>query len=35
MMLNYQMKQKGYVFRVLALKEIISNPEKYGFVFDK
>lgn len=24
-----------YVFRILALKEIISNPEKYGFVFDK
>ena len=24
-----------YVFRVLALKEIISNPEKYGFVFEK
>ncbi|TDQ23822.1 lytic transglycosylase domain-containing protein [Tenacibaculum caenipelagi] len=24
-----------YVFRVLALKEIISNPEKYGFVYDK
>lgn len=24
-----------YVFRILALKEIISNPEKYGFVFEK
>jgi membrane-bound lytic murein transglycosylase D len=24
-----------YVFRVLALKEIMSNPEKYGFVFEK
>jgi len=24
-----------YVFRILALKEIISNPEKYGFSFDK
>ncbi|CAM1349813.1 Murein transglycosylase [Tenacibaculum crassostreae] len=24
-----------YVFRILALKEIISNPEKYGFVFDQ
>jgi len=23
-----------YVFRILALKEIINNPEKYGFVFD-
>ena len=23
-----------YVFRILALKEIISNPEKYGFQFD-
>ncbi|KGL61143.1 MULTISPECIES: lytic transglycosylase domain-containing protein [unclassified Polaribacter] len=24
-----------YVFRILALKEIIKNPEKYGFVFEK
>lgn len=24
-----------YVFRILALKEILSNPEKYGFVFDQ
>lgn len=24
-----------YVFRVLALKEIMSNPKKYGFLFDK
>jgi membrane-bound lytic murein transglycosylase D len=24
-----------YVFRILALKEIISNPAKYGFIFDK
>lgn len=24
-----------YVFRIVALKEVISNPEKYGFVFDK
>ncbi len=23
-----------YVFRILALKEVISNPEKYGFIFD-
>ncbi len=23
-----------YVFRILALKEIISNPKKYGFVFE-
>lgn len=23
-----------YVFRILALKEIISNPDKYGFVYD-
>ena len=23
-----------YVFRILALKEILNNPEKYGFVFD-
>ncbi|WP_299053158.1 lytic transglycosylase domain-containing protein [uncultured Polaribacter sp.] len=24
-----------YVFRILALKEVITNPEKYGFVFKK
>ncbi|KGL63711.1 lytic transglycosylase domain-containing protein [Polaribacter sp. Hel1_85] len=24
-----------YVFRIIALKEVISNPEKYGFVFDQ
>jgi len=24
-----------YVFRILALKEVISNPSKYGFVFDQ
>ncbi|MBU3012016.1 lytic transglycosylase domain-containing protein [Polaribacter vadi] len=24
-----------YVFRILALKEIINNSEKYGFVFEK
>ena len=24
-----------YVFRILALKEVIGNPEKYGFIFDK
>jgi hypothetical protein len=24
-----------YVFRIIALKEVISNPEKYGFVFDE
>ena len=24
-----------YVFRILALKEVISNPKKYGFVFDQ
>ncbi|CAM1372084.1 Murein transglycosylase [Tenacibaculum litopenaei] len=24
-----------YIFRILALKEIMSNPAKYGFVFDK
>ncbi|MCG1036921.1 lytic transglycosylase domain-containing protein [Polaribacter sargassicola] len=23
-----------YVFRILALKEVISNPKKYGFIFD-
>lgn len=24
-----------YVFRILAVKEIIENPSKYGYVFDK
>lgn len=24
-----------YVFRIIALKEVIGNPEKYGFVFEK
>ncbi|WP_298781666.1 lytic transglycosylase domain-containing protein [uncultured Polaribacter sp.] len=24
-----------YIFRILALKEIISNPKKYGFIFDQ
>lgn len=24
-----------YVFRIIALKEIMSNPKKYGFEFDK
>jgi hypothetical protein len=24
-----------YVFRIIALKEVISNPKKYGFVFDQ
>ncbi|CAM1344084.1 lytic transglycosylase domain-containing protein [Tenacibaculum amylolyticum] len=24
-----------YVFRILALKEIMSNPKKYGFIYDK
>jgi hypothetical protein len=24
-----------YVFRIVALKEIMSNPKKYGFEFDK
>jgi hypothetical protein len=24
-----------YIFRILALKEVISNPEKYGFVIDQ
>ena len=23
-----------YVFRIIALKEVISNPEKYGFLYD-
>ena len=25
---------KRYVFRILATKEILSNPSKYGFVFE-
>ena len=24
-----------YVFRIIALKEVISNPKKYGFVYEK
>ncbi|MDP5106408.1 MAG: lytic transglycosylase domain-containing protein [Polaribacter sp.] len=24
-----------YVFRIIALKEVIGNPEKYGFVFEQ
>ncbi|MFK8061478.1 MAG: lytic transglycosylase domain-containing protein [Polaribacter sp.] len=24
-----------YVFRIIALKEVISNPKKYGFVFEQ
>jgi hypothetical protein len=24
-----------YIFRILALKEVITNPRKYGFVFDE
>ena len=24
-----------YVFRIIALKEVLSNPKKYGFIFDK
>jgi hypothetical protein len=24
-----------YIFRIIALKEIINNPEQYGFVFDQ
>ncbi len=24
-----------YVFRILALKEVMSNPKKYGFVYDQ
>jgi len=23
-----------YIFRIIALKEVISNPKKYGFIFD-
>lgn len=23
-----------YVFRIIALKEVLSNPKKYGFIFD-
>jgi hypothetical protein len=24
-----------YVFRILAVKEIMSNPQRYGFVFEE
>ena len=24
-----------YVFRIVAIKEVMSNPKKYGFIFDK
>ena len=24
-----------YVFRIIALKEVISNPKKYGFILEK
>jgi hypothetical protein len=24
-----------YVFRIVALKEVLSNPEKYGFLYDQ
>jgi len=24
-----------YIFRIIALKEVISNPKKYGFIFDQ
>jgi hypothetical protein len=24
-----------YIFRILALKEVLSNPQKYGFVYDQ
>jgi hypothetical protein len=24
-----------YIFRILALKEVLSNPKKYGFVYDQ
>ncbi|CAM1333737.1 lytic transglycosylase domain-containing protein [Tenacibaculum aestuariivivum] len=24
-----------YIFRILALKEVLSNPKKYGFVYEK
>lgn len=24
-----------YVFRIIALKEVLSNPKKYGFIFDQ
>lgn len=24
-----------YIFRILALKEILNNPEKYGFIFEQ
>lgn len=32
LLLNQETKR--YVFRILAMKEILSNPEQYGFVFE-
>ncbi len=29
------METSRYVFRIVALKEILSNPKKYGFEFDE
>lgn len=29
------METSRYVFRILALKEVLSNPKKYGFQFDE
>lgn len=29
------METSRYVFRILALKEVISHPKKYGFVYDQ
>lgn len=33
--LNLNRETSGYVFRILALKEIMSNPEDYGFLVDE
>lgn len=33
--LYLNLETSRYVFRILALKEILSHPEKYGFIFDK
>ena len=35
MMHFYQMKQNGMSLRIIALKEVLSNPRKYGFKFEE
>ena len=33
--LNLNQETSRYVFRILAIKEILSNPEEYGFLIDE